>query len=911
MKLNFRILLRSLLLISIGFTNTQMPAMGAAAQEAQERVAQIEKQAKLAAEKAMKQAERAAAKAAAQPKSISKASTPTKKPTPSKKAPTSKPATTKKAATKDKEISAILSKIKNGKLPTSALGPLADLLRNISRRVMSGDIVNLKAAKLGQLPIEFSSTQAVALTGTITFFNQPVTCTLIIGKLKDATGVSKLGFSLEVGLAKNYKVKDFNFLSTLGVKSSDLGKFGTIDLPQPTVTFSTFEQYTNPTTKALIKAGIVIGTRTKVATLMKLIKTEVNNLTGGKASKLPFLARVNDNAQVAFNVSVGFTGTVFQGFGCNISLPMELGVDIAKLRAEEKRFNPGIKAPFQDLNKPIKAVTGIINEAPLNEIKDISVGNFIAGVGVEANTFKITFGAELNVTTNAGTRYGMLGTVGLTPEQIALELRKSPSIKSMPLGNGVSIENIALATTTNFAVLASTGMPFSGIGMLGEIKFPFEGDSVTIGLAGQADVTGNFMMMGSVQNLDAKKIAVFNAKLIENLARQVKFDTTALTQAMKQMPTIKINDGYVYFSTQQLTLGGRIFPMGFGVNLDVLLDKQKGRLSVAGNQTQLTFLGYLSEIKTPIIVLSGDGLDKKENTADDGPFIDFAVYAAKPLKSRFAMSGEVSLPPVKISGHGDISMSITSMATKFAAQVANLFKADFDFAFDIKNPSAARIAFELSAAERKNFLGLAFKQLENAIKKAQTGAAKIMLEPLRLVTSELAKGFNNLDIGFPKKIAASVIAKTWSGSMQIDGGSIKLPVVGTIKLAIPKISFSLKDPAKAIGAIAEKWANQIVSDMLKMGKDLEKFGKQVAEGAKKAGETIAKGTKTAAEETGKGVKKAGETIAKGAETAVEETGKGVKKAAGAVATTTKKAGKAIEKGVGDIGKAIGGLFSGN
>jgi ElaB/YqjD/DUF883 family membrane-anchored ribosome-binding protein len=820
----------------------------------------------------------AAQKAASAVKTGVPVKAPVTKPTPTAKqtATPTKPLGKSPAPT-DKEITTIIAKIKDGKFATSALGPLTDLLSKI-KGAIKGDIIDIKDIGQTNLPIEFNPFKATSFSGAITFFNQKLQCTVIIGKLADATGKEKLGVSIDIALGKNYKVnqlyKKFNFFSALNVAGDDIGKFGTIDLPQPHIIFSTFPSYTNPETKAAIKAGVTIATRTKAATLMKLIRGEVNNLTGGNASKLPFLAKVDDNAAVAFDIAVGFTGTTFESFSVNVSLPMQLGIDIAKMRAQERNFKPGIKAPFEGLNKPIKEVTGILNKAPLSDIKDISVGNFVASVGVEKNSFRLSFGTELNVTTNADVRYGIMGTIGLTPQELAIELRKSPSIQSMPLGGGVSIENIALAVFTDFKLLV-TGVPISGLGLLGEIKFPFEGDKVTIGLGGQVKASGDFMMMGSVQNLDAKKLAVFNAKMIENVARAVQFDTSKLTEAMKQMPTIKINDGFVYVATKQVTLGGRIFPLGLGVSLDVIIDKQKARLSVAGNKTELAFLGYLSEIKTPVITISGMGPDKKHGTEDDGPIIDFIISADKPLKSSFDMSGSVSIPAVKVEGKGDISLGLGRIGVKFASQVANLFKANFDVQLNIQKVMDSKIAFELNAEERKNFLGIAFKELEKAIVKAQNGAAKTMLEPLRILAKEIGKGVSNLNISLPKKIAASVVARTFSGPMEIDGGSLKLPVVGDIQLGIPKIEFSLKDPMKAIGKIAEKWANQIVNDMKKMGKELEKFGKEVAEIATKAGEEIKKG----------------------AETAVKETGQ---------ATTT--AVKAVEKGAKSAGKAVSGWF---
>ncbi len=466
--------------------------------------------------------------------------------------------------TTDSEVLSFINKIKDGKLPPSSLGPLTNLLNKVGPGVVSGDIIGLKVVE-GKLPIQLSRATSVALDGTITFLKQPVSCKIIFGWYFDAFGKSHIGISLDISLGKDYKVKDLSFITSLGVPSSALEMFGGINLPNPHIIFSTFDFYTDPETKMFIEAGVTLSARTKVATLMNLVKREVNNLTGGQANKLPFIANVGENSPVIFNIVVGFKGTDFKSFRGEIALPMELGIDIAKLRAQEKRFNPKIKAPFSDLNKPIKAFTGILNSPPLNQIKKIAVGNFIASIGIANNTFELFFGAELNVTANSGARYGMKGTVALTPTQLAIELRKSPSIKSMPLGAGVSIDNIALATYTDFALLASTGVPFSGLGLLGEISFPFEGDKVTIGLAGKIEISGDFLLMGSVKNLSPSKIAAFNAQLIENLARAVKFDTSKLTQAMKKMPKIVIKEGMVYVATQETLLGGRFFPLGFSL----------------------------------------------------------------------------------------------------------------------------------------------------------------------------------------------------------------------------------------------------------------------------------------------------------------------------------------------------------
>jgi len=320
------------------------------------------------------------------------------------------------------------------------------------------------------------------------------------------------------------------------------------------------------------------------------------------------------------------------------------------------------------------------------------------------------------------------------------------------------------------------------------------------------------------------------------------------------------------------------------------------------------------------------GPDKKHGTEDDGPIIDFIISADKPLKSSFDMSGSVSIPAVKVEGKGDISLGLGRIGVKFASQVANLFKANFDVQLNIQKVMDSKIAFELNAEERKNFLGIAFKELEKAIVKAQNGAAKTMLEPLRILAKEIGKGVSNLNISLPKKIAASVVARTFSGSMEIDGGSLKLPVIGNIPLGIPKIEFSLKEPMKTIGKIAEKWAKQIVEDMKKLGKELEKFGEEIAKGA----ETAIKETGKAAEEAARKaaeVKKAAEAAAKKAAAIAAQKAAEAKRAAEAAtkkaaaiaaqkAAEAKRAAEAAAKNVGstvkstatNVGSAIGGLF---
>jgi len=216
---------------------------------------------------------------------------------------------TAKLSSKDTEINAILSKIKDGKLATSALGPLSSLLSKLSAAIMSQEIIDVQTVKKAQLPLEFSQASAIAFQGKITFLKQPVDCMVLIGKEKDAAGKTKLGVSLEIGLTKNYTVKDFNFLTAFGVKGADLGKFGNISMPQPSIIFSTLTSYTNPKTKTAVKAGLTLSTKTQVSSLMKLVRGEVNNLTGGNAKKLPFIAKVSDTTPVTFNVAVGFTGT--------------------------------------------------------------------------------------------------------------------------------------------------------------------------------------------------------------------------------------------------------------------------------------------------------------------------------------------------------------------------------------------------------------------------------------------------------------------------------------------------------------------------------------------------------------------------------------------------------------------------
>ncbi len=635
-------------------------------------------------------------------------------------------------------------KVKSGgKITFTDLAGLNSILKLIPQETLGTNIVGAKTPIVVDLPKEIIKkggvAQGIAIEGSILFNKKAIDCKVIFGRAKDSTGAEIDGYSLIVSLPNRFKVKDLQFIKSLGVSDAQMAKFGDIDLPEGRIIFSNFA-YSDQKNKFQVNPGITISSKTRVAALVGIIKAEVNRLTDGQG--LPFIARVQNNEPVLFNLALGFDGGSFKSVEAKIGLPMELGVDFQKLRADESRFSPNIAAPFKSLNQPIKEVTSILNKSPLNNIREASISHFMTSIKVESRAdFALSFGAEFNMTLMNGDIYGLFGKIAIAPDQLAIELQKSPSIASMPLGSGVEMEDISLSLVTNYAALAA-GTPISGFGIMGAINFPFDRETVSVILGAKINpLKAEFLLLGQLQGLSVSKIAQFNGQLIQIVGKKVGFDGAKLNAAMSpsNFPRIVINDGRMYFASADMTMGDKKYPLGFGAGLKVTVSVNDasyvGSLSMSANSTKLAAEGLISPIKTSEIIITGPGPDKKYDTSDDGLGASF-VISTDIAKSNFSVAGRVILPWAgNLMGQGSMLLSTTKIKGDFKVQYPNLFAAMFNADFNPVNPITMAMGFKVVDEERGKFMNAVFADVKNIIneKKDVVGNA------LRAVQADLDK----------------------------------------------------------------------------------------------------------------------------------------------------------------------------
>jgi hypothetical protein len=644
------------------------------------------------------------------------------------------------------------------------LGTLSPLLKLIPQKTLGNDIIGAKTPKFDNPPEEIKSSEGLLIEGSVLFAGKNVDCRIIVGALKiektdlpddlpdeeakdTAKDMANKGkklfseskrtvYSLAIFLPAGFKVADLKVLKDIpGVSKDTFDRFGAVDLPEGELIISNFN-YTDPRLKIKIPAGISIVSKTKVKQLLSATRAEIDLQTHGRAKDLPFIAKVKDDEPILFKLSLGFEGSLFKSIAAELFLPTKLGIDFANLRKIESGFTPKFAKPFDNLNKSVKAVTSVLNQSPLNVIKEASIENVIAVIKYDKATMLISFATELYVTANNGDHYGMRGAVLLTLDQLIIELQKAPSIDKMHLGNGVYMKEVALSVVADFIMLASTGVPISGIGFMGVIDFPDAAETATVSLGGEVDIAKNgLLMMGQVQNLDVTKLAQFNVSLIENFGKKVGFDSSKMTKSMQGLPKIKVNNGELYFASADMKLNGKDYKTGFGVGLDVTVaDKYTGRMAMIGNAQNLSADGSLSPIIIKdIVTITGPGPDGKYDTKDDGVVASFTLSSEKPEDAKFNIAGRIAFPAIKTMGEGELFMGAEKVKGNFNATVQDLFTAKFYMDFKPKDVAGITLGFNIENEQREKLMELIYQGLDKAAKAQED----VMGKALKSIQSDL------------------------------------------------------------------------------------------------------------------------------------------------------------------------------
>jgi hypothetical protein len=484
-------------------------------------------------------------------------------------------------------------------------------------------------------------------------------------------------------------------------------------------------------------------------------------------------------------------------------MPMEVSLDIAQIRANSAVFKPALVTPFTAAhNTQLKTIVSAIAQNPMSQVAKIAVENFVAQLVPQNGVIVVNSMANLVATRNDGTVYLYASRVGITPENIVIELPKTNNY-SLALATGITVNDVAVAVVSNYKFFA-TGVPFSLLGLIGSTTISFNTGFLPVTVSGAIEKDGDFFVMGVLPVMSEQSKTAFNAQALESIAKKVGFDARKVTAALKDMPAIAVTDCYIYASTKMVTRGAKKYGVGMGGECGITIQKADGVMVVSGNASALSLSGYVAKMDFKDVVVTG-------KDADTPMIIAFEIPAISKDKSVFSMEAVVEVPKINLRGQGTVILGALRVKGNFQANLFDVASANFTMDFDPRNSVAFSLPFTMTPEGNQEFIMLIMKDLLSKFDSAVKNIASNYKASAQQIRDVLVDPLNAIEM--PEYITGSLVMRAMTGELSIDGGAIALPIIGKLEFAT-KINVDFKAYAKAISSLATTWANKIKTDLI-------------------------------------------------------------------------------------------------
>lgn len=218
-------------------------------------------------------------------------------------------------------------------------------------------------------------------------------------------------------------------------------------------------------------------------------------------------------------------------------------------------------------------------------------------------------------------------------------------------------------------VAAAVGIPFTGIGIRGELDLGKQGDArATLGIAGGFSVSPSYIPVDLVLDVSGTNIRFANMiSYASTLAAKAKLLKEPIP--LERIPTLTLHKIWGYCAFKDTTIAGKQYRAGLGLQVETELFNRKAGIRLFINDKFRTYgWGYIPHINfnakgKEIFRLSG-------LTADKGPRISFNFDPEKPLEGMFGLQGIVSLPTLGVRQKTDFSWQGFHLNADFETEVA-------------------------------------------------------------------------------------------------------------------------------------------------------------------------------------------------------------------------------------------------
>jgi hypothetical protein len=536
--------------------------------------------------------------------------------------------------------------------------PIPDLATKLFNQQLA-----MRNMSIVKAPTGLNVRTGIGFTGTMFFNKFAVKATMYV--VRDYN--RKLQYALSVELPEHYKLSSM---------FPNFKKLDQLSLPRGKLVVSTFDYY-DPEGFS-IKPGLNFNAFLELRGPLKLL-----NKLMDQSKKL--------KSVVARSEPIRFQGVIprdIKKVSFRATIPIRLGVDFTKIA----------KMP--------KSVTDIFKEITTDDLELVLTAPPLLSFTVESGIRLVLTKQPDPIRLSA---FGMIEPVSFS---LGMRMRNMLELKWIALGNaGIQLDfDEAL-----LPVAAVFGVPFTGIGLNGQIEVGRRGDKrVTFKVSGGVRVvsTGipDLVLEVSALNLRFSDLIKLLIKVASRKGRAPVVD-------FSKIPVMHLEHIRGFMALKDTKIAGRIYDAGFALEADALLFNRRAGFSFDLKQTRLSCSGsgYMSNVDIKvkgkeIFKLTGPPFATKAGKMVEGPAIDFYFGFKRPdeggargqflkaLEGRFGVRGILEIPAIALKQSVDFEWSGWNLRGNFETIYAG-FTIIFGIQIALKSGMESMSSYDLLRRE--------------------------------------------------------------------------------------------------------------------------------------------------------------------------------------------------------------------
>lgn len=455
----------------------------------------------------------------------------------------------------------------------------------------------------------------------------------------------------------------------------------------------------------------------------------------------------------------------------NATLPLRIGLDLRKVSAIPKTISDVLnRITTNDITLDVAPVSALLvkdqkgAQVAVERRLPIKVGE-----AASDDTFKAKEVASYSLGFKIVGEWGIRLELSTQPNPMEINSRvvlipissKHPQgmitasllLKNMLELKWLAIGNAALSFDFDGALIAAAaavGIPFTGIGIRGEIDLGLEGETrAKFKTAGGFRVSASEVPLDVVLDLTAENIRLANiVHYASELAQKAKLVSQPVS--LERIPVMTLHKAWGYCAFKDTTIAGVPYKAGIALQLETEFFKHKAGFKIhMDDKYKLSGWGYMPAVDWQI---KGQRVVKLTGLSPDkGPRLAFSFDPADPYKGSYAIESKLVIPALDI----DSKVFFDWSGTTLNAEIENT-KMGFTTMFGIRMNTAEgmepavyermriRMNEQLEKIEDKGWKKSIAKSIEKSDQLAHEGRYKDAIITLQILQKELDQKLNSV-----------------------------------------------------------------------------------------------------------------------------------------------------------------------